>query len=237
MTAFQTMFQTVASPFREFGPVVGLLYAIDRVLSRLSVHLRLYAYEFGVQPIFVKPLLPASMRRQLAIREIKGDDPEIALMPVRPEVIAQRLRRNATCLGAFREASFVGYMWLCGPTYDEDEVRCTYSVSPVDQAVFDFDFYLFPEHRLGLGFAALWDGANEFLTRRGVRYTFSRMTRFNLATLRAHHRLGWRPVGRAIFLRAWQLELMCATLFPYLHLSLRKDNRVRLNLRSSAIEG
>jgi hypothetical protein len=230
------MYRRIASPFREFGPSAGLLYAIDRVISRLSRHLRLYVYEIMVQPISAKPLLPSSFRKQLVIREIKTDDPEIALMPVRPEVMAERLRRKATCLGAFREDSLIGYMWFCGPTYDEDEVRCTYHVTPAEQAVFDFDFFLFPEHRLGLGFVALWNGANEFLTRRGVNYTFSRLTRFNLASRRAHHHLGWKLVGRAIFLQAWQIQLMFATILPYLHLSLQKGNRVRLNLRPDAIE-
>lgn len=236
MTAFKTMFQRIASPFREFGLAAGLLYSIDRALSRLSGHLRLYVYEIVVQPISVKPLLPGTFRKQLAIREIRGDDPEIALMPVRPEVMAERLRRNATCLGAFRDGSLIGYMWFCGPTYEEDEVRCTYCVSPAEQAVFDFDFYLFPEHRLGFGFAALWNRANEILTQRGVRYAFSRMTQFNLASLRAHRRLGCTPVGRAIFLQAWQVEFMAATIPPYVHLSLRKGNRVRLNLCPGAIE-
>jgi hypothetical protein len=237
MAAFKTMFQRIASPFREFGSAAGLLYAVDRVLSRLSTQLRLYVYEIMVQPISAKPLLPGGFRKQLAIREIRHGDPEIALMPVRPEVMAARLGRNATCLGAFRDDTLIGYMWFCGPTYEEDEVRCTYCVSPPEQAVFDFDFYLFPEHRLGLGFVALWNGANEFLTRRGVRYTFSRLTRFNLASRRAHRHLGWKLVGRAIFLQAWQAEFMAATIFPFVHLSLRKGNRVRLTLRPDAIEG
>jgi len=230
------MFQRIASPFREFGSAAGLLYSIDRLLSKLSSRLRLHVYEFMVQPISTKPLLPGGFRKQLTIREIGADDPEIGLMPVRPEVMAARLRRKATCLGAFRDAALIGYMWFCSPDYEEDEVRCTYHVTPAQQAVFDFDFYLFPEHRLSLGFVALWNGANEFLSQRGVRYTFSRLTRFNLASRRAHRHLGWKLVGRALFLQAWQVELMLATIFPYVHVSLTEGMRVRLNLRPDAIE-
>ena len=45
------MWSKLAGPFREFGFFAGLLYAIDRVLRRLSPNLRLYAYELMVQPI------------------------------------------------------------------------------------------------------------------------------------------------------------------------------------------
>lgn len=230
------MLQRITGPFREFGFAPGLLYAIDRVLSSLSPRLRLYVYDFMVQPITDKPLLPRGFKKQLVVREIKSGDPEIALMPVRPDVMAARLKRNATCLGAFKNDALIGYMWFCNPSYDEDEVRCTYVVQPAREAVFDFDFYLFPEHRMGLGFVALWNGANEFLTQRGVRYTFSRLTRFNIASRRAHQHLGWKVVGRALFFQAWQVEAMLATVFPYIHLSLTKASRVRLTLHGDAID-
>lgn len=227
------MLRRIIGPFREFGFAAGLLYAIDRVLSTLSPALRLHVYELMVQPIAAKPLLPRGLSKQLVIREIKAGDPAIALMPVRADVMDDRLRSQATCLGAFKNTALIGYMWFCDASYDEDEVRCTYVVHPERKAVFDFDFYLFPEHRLGLGFAALWNGANEFLTQRGVRYTFSRLTRFNLSSRRAHRHLGWKEVGQALFLRAWRVELMLATIAPYV--SLTRAGRVRLNLRPDAL--
>jgi len=228
------MLRKISGPFREFGPAAGLLYAIDRVLSGLSPGLRLYVYELMVQPITNKPLLPGGLDKQLEIREIKAADPEMALMPVRPEVMQSRLAQNAVCLGAFRKGAFIGYMWFCNRTYDEDEVRCTYVLGRAPESVFDFDFYLFPEHRMGLGFVGLWNGANEFLTRRGIRYSFSRLTRFNLASRRAHQHFGWKIVGRALFLRVWRLEVMVATLFPFV--SMTQAGRVRLLLQPDILD-
>jgi len=225
------MLSKITGPFREFGPFAGLLYAIDRVLSSFSPRLHLYVYELTVQPITDKPLLPGRLNKQLEIREIKAGDPQIALMPVRPEVMQARLAQDSICLGAFNKGIFIGYMWFCNSTYDEDEVRCTYLLDPTQESVFDFDFYLFPEHRMGLGFVGLWNGANEFLNRRGIHYTFSRLTRFNVASRRAHHRLGGKVIGRALFLQMWQVEVMLATLFPYVHLSMTKAGRVHLTLR------
>lgn len=224
------IWRKIFGPFREFGPVAGLLYGIDRVLSNLSPRLHLHVYDLMVQPIVDKPLLPGRFNKQLEIREIKAGDPEIAVMPVRPEVMQARLAQNAICLGAFSKGTFIGYMWFCNKTYDEDEVRCTYLLGPVQESVFDFDFYLFPEYRMGLGFAGLWNGANQLLRSRGIRYTFSRLTRFNVASRRAHQHLGWKVVGRAVFLQAWELEVMLATISPYFHVSIAKDSRVRLTL-------
>ena len=230
------MLRKISGPFREFGYAAGLFYAIDRVLSSLSPRLRLYVYELMVQPITNKPLLPVALDKQLEIREIKAADPEMALMLVRPEVIQARLAQNAVCLGAFRKGVLIGYMWFCNQTYDEDEVRCTFVLGRARESVFDFDFYLFPEHRMGLGFVGLWNGANEFLSRRGIHYTFSRLTRFNVASRRAHQHLGWKVVGRALFLRAWRLEIMAATLFPFVNVSMTKAGRVRLVLQPDVLD-
>lgn len=231
------LFRRIAGPFREFGAVAGLLYSVDRILSAISPRARLHVYELMVQPITDKPLLPRNFKQSLAMRRILPGDAELAMMPVRPEVMAARIAQDATCLGAFKNGNLIGYMWFCERSYDEDEVRCTYVLERPEESVFDFDFYLYPEHRMGLGFVAIWDGANEFLTSRGIRYTFSRLTRFNLASRRAHRHLGWKLVGRALFLQLWRLEVMFATISPYVNVSLRKANRVRLVLRPDALAG
>lgn len=222
-------------PFREFGLAAGLLYCVDRVLSRLTPQMRLYVYELVVQPVPAESVLPRRLGKQLEIREIKPGDPEISLMPVRPEMMRLRLAQNAVCLGAYRKGEFIGYMWFCPIRYEEDEVRCTYVLASTQDSVFDFDFYLFPQYRMGSGFIGLWNGANEILSRRGVRYTFSRLARFNTASRRAHRHLGCEVVGRTLFLQAWRLEVMLASLFPYVHVSMKNSRRVHLTLRPNAL--
>ena len=83
---------------------------------------------------------------------------------------------------------------------------------------------------MGIGFMGIWHGANAYLHERGIQYTFSRLTRFNVASRRAHAHLGWRCVGRALFLQAWAVELMLVTIFPYIALTWRPAQRVRLRL-------
>jgi hypothetical protein len=230
------MVHKLVDVYREYGLVLGLFYGIDRALQRLSSRLRLYVYQIMVQPITNKPLLPERFAKRLEIREIKRGDPEVALMPARPDIKEARFAQNAVCLGAYREGKLIGYLWFCYGRYEEDEARCTYLVTPEGAAIFDYDLYILPEHRMGLAFAGIWHGANEYLRKRGIRYTFSRLTRFNLASQRAHDHLGWKPVGRAVFLHAGPVQIMFATLWPYVHLCWSSWSRVQLRLTPAALK-
>ncbi len=229
------MLQKLISPFKEFGSFGGAQYLIDRALSSISPNLRLFSYDLMVQPISDKPLLPVSLTKFLDLREIKRGDSELGLMPVPAEIIEFRFKQKALCLGLFQKGKFVGYMWFCFEVYVEDEVRCTYLLNPKQKSVFDFDLYLFPEHRLGLGFLGLWAGANKFLVKRGIHYSFSRLTRFNLASRKAHDHLGWKQVGQAYFLKMWCVECMISTISPYIGVSLRNSGRNRLELCPDAL--
>ena len=225
------MVHKLVDVYREYGLVTGFFYGIDRMLQRLSSRLRLYAYQVMVQPIIDKSLLPERFAQRLEFREIRRGDPEVERMPARPEIKEARFAQNAVCLGTYREGLLIGYLWFCYGQYEEDEARCNYVVTPKGEAIFDYDLYIFPEHRMGFAFAGIWHGANRYLYQRGIRYTFSRYTRFNLASRRAHERLGGRPVGSAVFLQLGPVQLMAATLWPFLHLSLSQSQRVTLQLR------
>lgn len=224
-----------ATPFREFGFWAGLLYVVGRGLHALSPRLNLYVYELMVQPIPEKALLPDRLSKGFEIRQIKQNDPEIDRMPARTDIKEARFAQDALCLGAFRKGQFIGYLWLCFDEYDEDEVRCRYVLSPRGHAVFDFDLYIFPEHRMGLGFVGIWNAVNKYLHQRGIEFTFSRLTRFNLPSRRAHAHLGWKRVASAVFLQAWNLEVMIATTPPFLHASANRMRSVRLNLSPDAL--
>lgn len=162
-------------------------------------------------------------------------DPEVAQMPARPDVKAARFEQGAFCLGAFRKNQLVGWIWLRRQAHPEDEVRCTYELARPAESAFDFDLVVLPAYRLGIGFAAVWDGANAYLTEQGVRYSYSRLTRFNLASRRSHARLGCKRVAGAVFLKAWGLELMVATLAPFVALTWRSDQRTRLRLKPDVL--
>ena len=81
-----------------------------------------------------------------------------------------------------------------------------------------------PEHRNGLGFARLWDEANNLLRQRGVAVSWSRISAFNPGSLASHKRLGAKIVGSATFLKIGMAQFMIASGPPYLHCSLSKKD-------------
>lgn len=204
------------------------MYAIDRLLRRLSPRFSLQVYEFMAQPVLATPLLPPHRARDLAFTELGPTHPDLVRMPVPAGILAARFAQGARCMAGYRAGRMIGYLWWCRNRYDEDEVRCSYVLGDRAHSVFDFDFYVFPEHRMGTAFLALWQGANELLARQGTTHTLSRMTRFNLASRRAHMRLGARRVGSAAFLVLGRLQLMVSSMRPFGSIIWNPRRRVQL---------
>lgn len=229
------MWRKVVGPFKEFGFAAGALYALDRVLRGISPHLGLFVYELMVQPITGKPMLPANLAKNLKFIEIGRGHPDIELMPARAEIKQSRFDQGAVCLGVYRIDTLIGYVWFCFRSYEEDEVRCTYVLADPTHSVFDFDLYVFPKYRMGIGFMAIWHGASAYLHERGIKYTFSRLTRFNLASRRSHAHLGWKCAARAVFLQAWRSEMMLANVFPYIAITWAPSQRTRLLLAADVL--
>ena len=225
----------LATPFRDFGAAAGTLYVLDRLLRSISPRLGLKVYEFMVQPIGGARLLPLGLSKNSSTREIGEGDAEVAEMPALAHIKEQRFRQGARCLGVYRKGQLLGYAWYVRDRYQEDEVRCTYELTDREASIFDFDFYVLPEHRMGIAFLAIWQGMNDTLAPQGVRYTFSRMTRFNLASRRAHARLGAKRAGSAIFLQAWGLELMASSIAPWIGVTCKRTQGVALQLRPDVL--
>lgn len=227
------MFRELRNAIQELGPVDGLAYAVDRALTRLRTGARLHRYYFVAQPIPETPNPRIRSRSRLDIRELEPDDPALAAMPLTPDVLRFRFAQPTVCLGAFKNESLVGYLWLCFGPYQEDEVRAVFEPTPPEQSVWDFDVYVFPEHRLGRTFARIWDGANDLLRQRGIAWTVSRIASHNRMSIASHTRLGARILGSATFLRRNSAQLMIATIPPYVHLSLFGRRRPRLHIRAA----
>ena len=217
-------------PFRELGLWAGTLYTVQYALRPLHKRAALFVYELVEQPVAPLASLPARYLAQVHWQEVGPDSPELALMPPPAAVKAMRFEQGARCIAVYRKSDFIGYVWFCFKQYEEDEVRCVYQLDRPAASAFDFDFYIFPAYRLGRAFATMWDSANEFLRSNGVTHTYSRISRFNLASRQAHARLGAHVVGHALFLRVGRMELSWSTLggFPPLRLTLSKRISMRL---------
>jgi hypothetical protein len=146
-------------------------------------------------------------------------------LPLTPEVLAHRLEQEAICLGAFKAGRMIGAIWLCLDGYEEDEVRAQFVPLPKGSAAWDFDVYVAPDHRGGLGFLRLWDEANAYLRARGVAWSLSRISAFNWASLGSHQRLSAQRLGRALFVRLGGWQISFATCRPHVYFSIGKNKR------------
>jgi hypothetical protein len=232
---FGSLISAVKSLVRELGVIGALCYVVYRLCAKSGGLASLHRYLFVAQPVPDKTLLPARRGRSIVIRQVDPKDCVLLSLPLDDKVLTYRAEQGAVCFGAFKEGEIIGCLWLCLSPYQEDEVRCQYHPMPSGGSAWDFDVYLKPEHRSGLGFARLWDEANSFLRQHGIAVSWSRISAFNPASLAAHTRLGAKIVGEATFLRLGTWQLMVASLPPYLHLSLRPSELPSIRLYTQKV--
>jgi hypothetical protein len=201
---------------------ITTLYAIHRLLERSSAgRARLVPYLFVAQPVAASSKGQLRAEPAFKVSIASSSNPVLEHFPRPKEVIANRYRAGARCYVATVADEFAGFIWICPQAYDEDEVRCRY-IMPSATA-WDFDVYVVPKYRLGRTLARLWESVREELRGDGIAWTFSRISLFNEASLRAHRRLGAETVGMAIFLVFGALQIVLGFRPFRLHAGLRSQ--------------
>lgn len=200
------MLAAIKRTIRELGKLDALLYYLSEIALRGSgKQARLIRYCLVAQPVIETRRVPRP-DPNTEIRRIFPGDPLIHAFPRPQDVIAMRFTRGDICLGATVKGRFAGFLWLAFGAYDEDEVRCKYVIVRPDLS-WDYDVHVEPEFRMGRSFLRLWDAANALLHARGVRWSISRISAFNPASLNSHARLGTRLLGKATFIVLGPLQI------------------------------
>lgn len=185
------------------------LYVLHRLLQRLSGgRAAVLPYVLVAQPVGNPALADVKPDPTTVVRRIAPDDPVVASFPRPPEVSARRFAEGCECHVAWVKGQFAGYIWIAHDRYVEDEVRCVYEISDTATGVWDYDVYVEPRLRLGRTMARLWRAVDDELSARGVRWSFSRIDRFNAPSIRAHQRLGSHEIDRATFFVVGKLQAM-----------------------------
>jgi hypothetical protein len=202
-----SLWRRAAALRAELGALDAALYLFDRAAARLSGgRVRLYKYVLVAQP--VRPAAaPPRGDGATVIEGLHAGHPAIASLPRPAAVVQERLRSGARCLVATVHGRFAGCLWYAVGSYREDEVICDYHLLPAQCCAWDFDVYVAPEFRGGRIFWRLWHAAAAAMSDQGIRWSFSRISAFNAASLRSHERLGAVPVGGVVFLRLGGLQL------------------------------
>ena len=218
----------------QLGWQNAILYWLGRALDKGSAgRWTLHRYHFIAQYVGDTPLTPPR-GRDIDIRPQTASDPLPGDYPRPPAVVRDRYVQGALSLTAWRGGRLAGFLWLIADAYQEDEVRARYRLAS-SRASWDFDVWVRPEERLGWVFGRLWEAARQHLRRHDVRWTCSRISAFNPASLRAHAQIGTVLLGGALFLRCGAWQWMVASLAPYVHLSRSPASFPQLMFDTSAL--
>lgn len=211
---------SLRSTFQQLGWRDGALYGLSRVLDRASGgRVRLVKYWLVAQPIGAgdaRPLRPDAATQLLRVAQ--GDALE-ARFPRPPHILQRRWAAGAECTTALVKGEFAGFIWIQRGRYDEDEVRCRYELVAPAASVWDYDVYVEPKYRIGRTMARLWGHVDAALAAEGVRWSFSRISAFNAASLASHARLGIVKCGSALFVAVGPWQLSWLPNAPYVHFS------------------
>lgn len=222
------MLESLRRSWRELGTRLALLYFAHRLLQLLSrghaaiVPYGLYAQPLGRGGALLRP------DTSTQVRQITASDPLNQQLPRPAEVIAKRHANGHQCHLALVHGQSAGTIWIAHDHYDEDEVRCRFVLAAPATSVWDYDVYVAPRYRLGRTMARLWAAVDQQLADEGVRWTFSRISRFNVASVTSHARLGAIEVGRATFVVLGRLQVSSSTAGPLLHVGWSHGPDLRL---------
>lgn len=202
------MISLLRATYRELGLSGTLVHIFNRLMGALLLsRVGIRKYHITRQPVDLSAMA-GGRGRGIEVRELFANDPQCQQLGRPLEVIRARFEQGGHCYAAFRKGELAGYLWLNFGQYREDEVRCTFLLSPPDQSAWDYDVFVFPQHRLSFTFARLWEHANAVMAGRGVTASYSRIAYYNMASLASHGKLGSRVIGAVYFLYLgdWQLS-------------------------------
>jgi hypothetical protein len=225
------IFAFVRDSVASLGVANGLLATFARALDRVTAgRCHLFKYYFVAQPVPSHRSSAMERPSKTRVYRTSMQDSIIQQSPRPAPTIAKRFADGAVCHVAAQGSKLVGFIWIKQESYDEDEVKCHYVLRPSTQLAWDFDAYVAPEFRMSRAFSQLWEAANDYLRDLGFRWTISRISAFNAASLRSHQRLGLLHLHTGHFLVAGPVQVSIFSCRPYVHVAIGRSRGPELVL-------
>jgi hypothetical protein len=135
--------------------------------------------------------------RRATLRDLGG----ITACQSTPEAFLRRFRSNDHCVVAVVDGRIVGYEWFCDkPTHSEE--RYAYEIAIPQNAIYAYDAYILPEHRLSgiwLKFKTVY--LRELMQSLHKRKIITMIDRGNRMSMSTHLRFGFKLVRKVFVLK------------------------------------
>ena len=223
--------QSMALGQAAHSSTARLAYYAHRLLQKFSGgRAGFFSYIVVAQPVGASrgPALRQDARTR--VHSVAAGDPLTASFPRPPSINQARFEAGSRCHAITVDGEFAGHIWIAERSFDEDEVRCRFVLPVHPSCCWDFDVYVAPRYRTGRTMARLWQAVDLELSRRGHRWTLSRIARVNAASLLAHQRLGAIPVATLNFLVIGRIQVMLGSCRPWIHIGLGAARRPSIML-------
>lgn len=131
-----------------------------------------------------------------------------------------RFRANDECAVALIDGRVVGYQWFCErPVYREERYACRIELPP--DAVYEYDIFILPEHRLaGLWFKFHCLYLRDLMQRRERRRVIGMVDYGMRLSMTTHLRFGFTLFHRIVVIKVFGITISIGT-------DLRGDNAGR----------
>lgn len=203
----------------DLGWLDASIYALDRCGSAFTGAIGITRYILVAQPVPEKPLLPSGRGESLTVRPLSSSDDLGNETPLSPSVLASRERRGSICVGAFDGHRLIGFACAALGPHDDELVLARFTPLPHAKAAWDYDFYIAPRYRLGFAFPRIWDEMFTLLRDRGIAWTTSYITAYNITSLKSHLRLGAVPVGGFVVVKLGRSQAILQRRRPFARLA------------------
>lgn len=230
LPAFVTRpFRSLSNAVERVGFLDATIIAASRVLRRVSAgHCDVTRFYVFSQPLRPNALPQRRRANALTVRAIGADDPLLGRFPRPRHEIAQRFETGSQCFVVEAGGDILGFMWVHQGIFFDTEVGVYFQTQPANETCWDFDVFVQPAQRGGLAFFRLWEGACGNLSRKGVRWSMSRVFAHNEDSIRSHARLGAYAVASAIQLRLGGYMVTLADCAPRFRLSRGRESAPEL---------
>jgi hypothetical protein len=175
--------------------LVNLRTLLERIPFRpLDVNC-LYFLEFAGVP----PPHANYQRGRAEVRRATLDDLEgLTKCQNAPSAFRRRFAANDQCAVAVLDGRIIGYQWYCArPVYLEE--RYSYGLKIPPDAIYEYDIFILPEHRLaGLWFKFHGVYLRELMTRLSRRTIIGMVDYGNRLSMSTHLRFGFKLVRRVL---------------------------------------